>query len=421
MTTFADQISTPRSSKHRRAELTFQANASQGRHGWLRLTPAYSVRLVQDLLQDYDSTMNVVDPFSGTGTTALCAVAHGHRAVSFDINPFLVWFGNLKLRRFTSVELHEFRDAATHVMAHGLRADADYAPLPGISNIRRWWTASDLAFLRRVLMAIRRSSFDSAAVRDLLLVVFCRTMINLSNAAFNHQSMSFKNPSTAQADLFEDDHQERHRAQFQKDLGIILDGASRSPGSGEGRVVLMDARTATSAFADGADLLITSPPYPNRMSYIRELRPYMYWLGFLNHKRQAGELDWQAIGGTWGIATSRVASWKKAGDVFFPRYLVSILHQIANAGTSGNVLSCYVGKYFEDIWLHICAVMRVMRKGATLHYIVGNSKFYDVLVPTERVYEDMLLEAGAKTVQVKPIRKRNSKKELIEFDVVADL
>ncbi|WP_322490103.1 hypothetical protein [Chloroflexus sp.] len=40
-----------------------------------------------------------------------------------------------------------------------------------------------------------------------------------------------------------------------------------------------------------ASLVITSPPYPNRMSYIRELRPYMYWLGYLNNGRDAGELD----------------------------------------------------------------------------------------------------------------------------------
>ena len=80
-----------------------------------------------------------------------------------------------------------------------------------------------------------------------------------------------------------------------------------------------------------------------------------------------------------------------------------------------------MGKYFEDIWLHICAVMGSCARERHCNYIVGNSKFFDVLVPTERVYEDMLLKAGAKTVQVKPIRKRNSKKELLEFDVVAGL
>jgi len=46
------------------------------------------------------------------------------------------------------------------------------------------------------------------------------------------------------------------------------------------------------------DMVITSPPYPNRISYIRELRPYMYWLGFLTTGEQAGEMDWEAIGGT---------------------------------------------------------------------------------------------------------------------------
>ena len=174
------------------------------------------------------------------------------------------------------------------------------------------------------------------------------------------------------------------------------------------------------AFDDAADLLITSPPYPNRMSYIRELRPYMYWLGFLEDKRQAGELDWLAIGGTWGVATSRAASWKKADDVFFPDYFASMLRRIEDtAASSGRVLSRYVGKYFEDVWRHVRAAMRTMRRGAEMHYVVGNSKFYDVLVPTERIYGDMLLEAGARSVRIDALRKRNSKKELVEFDVVA--
>ena len=109
-------VSTPRK---RRSELTFKHNTSLGRHGWLRLTPAYSVRLVQQILDEHDSAKNVVDPFSGTGTTPLCAVERGHRAVSFDINPFLVWLGNLKLRRFTDSELTEFANTPPDPYSHG--------------------------------------------------------------------------------------------------------------------------------------------------------------------------------------------------------------------------------------------------------------------------------------------------------------
>jgi hypothetical protein len=146
----------------------------------------------------------------------------------------------------------------------------------------------------------------------------------------------------------------------------------------------------------------------------------MYWLGFLQDKRQAGELDWRAIGGTWGIATSRVASWEKADDTFFPAYVPTMLENIRAAdAASGDVLSRYVGKYFEDIWCHLQSALGIVSPGGALHYIVGNSKFYDVIVPTELIYRDMLLEAGVSKVEIVPLRKRNSKKELVEFDVLA--
>ena len=44
----------------------------------------------------------------------------------------------------------------------------------------------------------------------------------------------------------------------------------------------------------------------------------MYWLGFLAEPKEAGELDWQAIGGTWGVATSRLAKWSPSHDCLMP-------------------------------------------------------------------------------------------------------
>ena len=51
-----------------RADYTFKYNKKLGRHGWLRLTPAYSVKLVDELMQDCSSDSFILDPFSGTGT-----------------------------------------------------------------------------------------------------------------------------------------------------------------------------------------------------------------------------------------------------------------------------------------------------------------------------------------------------------------
>ena len=44
----------------RRAEYTFLDNLKRGRHRWLRLTPAYSARLVAERLQHYPSSTRVL-------------------------------------------------------------------------------------------------------------------------------------------------------------------------------------------------------------------------------------------------------------------------------------------------------------------------------------------------------------------------
>ena len=54
-----------------RADYTQKLNAESGRHGWPRLTPAYSLKIVDEILSSYDdgSRIRVLDPFCGTGTT----------------------------------------------------------------------------------------------------------------------------------------------------------------------------------------------------------------------------------------------------------------------------------------------------------------------------------------------------------------
>jgi hypothetical protein len=112
--------------------------------------------------------------------------------------------------------------------------------------------------------------------------------------------------------------------------------------------------------------------------------------------------------------------WQRSSDGFYPPYFQTILSKIRKADNkSGVLLSNYVAKYFEDMWCHLRDVARVMRMSGTVHYIIGNSRFYDTVVPVERLFADMLTEAGFRDARITRIRKRNSKKELYEFDVSA--
>ena len=54
-----------------------------------------------------------------------------------------------------------------------------------------------------------------------------------------------------------------------------------------------------------------------------------------------------------------------------------------------------------------------------MHYIIGNSSFYGTLVQSEQAYASIMRRHGFEGVGVRPIRKRNSKKDLVEFEVSA--
>lgn len=397
-----------------RADYTHKFNIKTGRHGWLRLTPAYSVKVVEEIVAQYGPSLSILDPFCGTGTTALSAVNHGHQAATTDINPFLIWLATAKTADYSPEVIAQANQAGKAALDLARREIVKPVAEPPIHKIERWWSEPARRFLCHLKAAIEDVAGQSGPVADLLNVAFCRTLIKISAAAFNHQSMSFKDEAQCLFDL-----DPEASAVFLEDLAFVLGGAKDNP-PGDASVLLGDARNLTNCLDGKFDVVVTSPPYANRMSYIRELRPYMYWLGYLENGRDAAELDWLAIGGTWGVATSRLTDWSSSGDYWIPQHLRAVLENIASSDNkNGELLSKYVAKYCEDMSAHFDSLRRVLNPGSRVHYIVGNSTFYGVLVSTEQVYASMLREYGFIDVDVRAIRKRNSKKELIEFDVSA--
>ena len=405
-----------RNSLTQRADYTQKHNAKTGRYGWLRLTPAYSLKIVNEILASYDdlANINVLDPFCGTGTTALCTAYHGQNAVTTDINPFLMWLSQTKTDLYSEQLIVDLRLQGIELSEAIRSGKVPKAPAPEIHKIERWWNPTSLKYLCSLKGAIDDRFTKGTKRHSLLLATFCRTLIDLSNAAFNHQSMSFK--TEAQAALHFDINL---NDVFLKNLNFILDGAEENP-LGAVKVIKSDARHLSRETIGEIDCVVTSPPYANRMSYIRELRPYMYWLGYLKNGRDAGEMDWEAIGGTWGIATSRLNDWSVPSESFKSKLLKMASKNIEiDENKNGRLLATYVLKYFDDMWLHFQSLTTVLSDGARIHYIVGNSTFYGVLVSVEQIYAEMLSELGFSEVECVPMRKRNSKKELIEFDVRA--
>lgn len=391
--------------------LTFKYNKSFGRHGWLRLTPAYSVKMVEHILKELDYIPTcVLEPFSGTGTTELVCANRGIPSFAYDINPFLVWLAKVKCSIYSPRIIKTFYKTAESIVqnVHTMPPSA----YPPIYNIERWWPAKQLNYLARIKTSIK--NVRNPQISDLLQIAFCRLVITLSNASFNHVSTSFAN---SKKDITE----------FSEDFGnnlflsfceMIVSTVKTQP-QVQPCIDKQSAMFIPQQIREKYDTIITSPPYPNRISYIRELRPYMYWLDYIHSSSDASDMDWETVGGTWGSATSKLNSWNRKTNLL-PNYLFDITDKIANSDNkSSKLMANYVLKYFDDMAQHVQSVYNTIMKGGTVHYIVGNSSFYNQTVPSDEIYKSILQKVGFREAKSVIVRKRNCNKALYEYWISA--
>lgn len=400
-----------------RSDYTFKYNKEQGRHGWLRLTPAYSIKLVKEILNldglfaEKNHQISILDPFCGTATTGIVAAEHGFNCSLYDINPFLVWFGTIKSSNFDTNVLNEMMK----ITIDGLKEvtlDKSDVWVPPMRNIERWWSSSTLLALGNLRSFLSETWGEPTmeGEQNLIWIAFARLVIDCSAADFNHISVSFKEETQDfGSDIFKNMFMER--------LRMIVDSAKNEL-TGHVRIYHNDSRYLE--VSETYDLVITSPPYPNRISYIRELRPYMYWLKFLSSGEEAGEIDWKAIGGTWGSATSKLHTWEQITPTL-PQRLLDVCNRIENADEkNGRTMALYAKKFFDDMYLHLSNLRNHLNDHASINYILGNSSFYGNYVETDLIIEEMLNGLDYRNIKSQIIRKRNSKSHLYEYNITAN-
>ena len=399
-----------------KTDYTFKYNAKRGRHGWLRLTPAYSIALVKEILQ-CDSLFsadnparNILDPFCGTATTGVVAAEYGMNCTLYDINPFLIWFCKIKSKNFKANVLDDItKKLRSDVMDLKLQESEFW--IPPMKNIERWWSKDTLLALStlRNYIITNWGKLNTTDDYNLLWVAFAKLCIETSAADFNHISVSFKEvPTTHEWAAI--------KSMFLSIFLTMIDSAKMDL---KGSVTILEGDARSLRYEGKFDTVITSPPYPNRISYIRELRPYMYWLGFLENGEEAGELDWKAIGGTWGSATSRLNGWVQT-NVCLPECLLKTCSAIKNSDEkNANTMAAYVLKFFDDMHAHFSSLSTHMMPNAEINYILGNSSFYGRFVDTDAIVKEMLSDLHFINVNSRIIRKRNSKSNLYEYLISA--
>lgn len=231
----------------------------------------------------------VLDPFGGSGTTALEAVRLGRRALSVDANPVGTLIGRVKtcnLDRTAVRELHAIRSALTTLLVDlpspKALCDKHRACIPEIPNIDKWFPVSSRGELAGIRDRIGTMSSEKA--RDVASLALSRIAL----------AVSFQDSETRYTSKPRDIPQGETVKRYLVALDTIVRNVIRTQAAlryGVSRFVTADTRAlAKHVCGPGTvDLIVTSPPYGNANDYHLYHRFRLLWLG--HDPRELGKIE----------------------------------------------------------------------------------------------------------------------------------
>ena len=123
----------------------------------------------------------VLDPFCGSGTTAIEAMLMGRNAVSVDISAFARLLIKVKTTKYSAQDFAFLENAVTELKNLAPVAVNESA-VPQIPNIQKWFCERSVLWLSNFKAAIDGICNANERIRDYLYVVLAAIIRKVSNA-----------------------------------------------------------------------------------------------------------------------------------------------------------------------------------------------------------------------------------------------
>lgn len=239
-----------------------------------KFPPQVPRRVIEELTEPGDL---VVDPFGGSGTTALEAVRLGRHALTIDANPVGVRLTRVKVGAVNERDVALLEELVESVR-RGLRDPCEHADdlcpvldvAPTIPNRSKWFAPESVHELSHLRVHV---GVLDGAVRDVAELALGQTAARVS-----FQESETRYVSRARA-LKRGEALER----FLAELARMIDTVPRRDGANDApfQAIEGDARDGRNwrTPAGSAALVVTSPPYPNAYDYHLYHRFRMLWTG----------------------------------------------------------------------------------------------------------------------------------------------
>lgn len=386
----------PTSSNQGTANIPFQR--------WFHFKEAFSPKFVADTLGSLPYKVDrCLDPFGGSGTTAVTCRMLGISSDVVEVNPFLADLIEAKL---TPVPAASFCASYDRLLSDLEIEPGDSLPIegmpptmtePGVKG--RYVFAADVyATIRAIVRASAALSPDEAR---LLRVLLGSVLVPNSNVTINGKGRRYRRgwetrPRSA-ADLI---------ASLDDAVDMAAADLTSYSGPLQGRHVVHrgDARSAL-ACVEHADVAIFSPPYPNSFDYTDVYNLELWMLGYLKSGPDNRMLRHRTL-------RSHVQmKWRETQRVAASKALEGTLDALRRARSDlwNPHIPEMIGFYFDDLTTIFTQLRRILAPGRHAVVAIGDSQYAGIHVDVASILVECVQPLGFRLTESGAIRSmRNS-------------
>lgn len=369
--------------------------------GWRRFKEAFAPELVRLAIEETGAVERVIDPFGGSGTTALAAQFLGVRPSMIEVNPFLADLIEAKIARY---DIDAVVRGFTHVveLAHGKNRDpaeflANAPPTfvePGVND--RYLFSQDVA-ARFFAYRAAIEAVEDAPTRRLLRVLLGATAVPASNALVSGKGRRYRRQwretpiqPGAVDEMFE-----------QGVLSALFDlRRFEARRCRDYEVFRGDAR-ARLAEIEPADMAIFSPPYPNSFDYTDVYNIELWMMGYLNGAAENRQLREATLRSHVQIKRDLSAAAPLPGSLL--ERTMAALAQV-QASLWNPDIAPMIAAYFDDIGAILTGLSARLRERGRVYMVVGDSRYAGIDVPVAAILAEQAPSHGFALVRAEPFR-----------------
>lgn len=439
-----------------RQSVSFQLSKKDQLHRWLKYKEGFSSDLVLNLLNDFEIPKNglVMDPFLGSGTTAMVCQMNGINSIGFDILPMSQIAIEAKKNVF-NYDLCELTKIKRELESMDCPLDYD--------NTFNYLSITDGAFpettAREIIFFTEwnlKSSYSKIA-KNLITLCILNSLETISYTAKDGQYLRWDYRSKKMREANEDRLNKGKRPivvrldkgdlpslkenlceEFEKVLNDIYYIQSHTENTGaevsyiEGSA-LFEMPKMPNDILDG---VITSPPYCNRYDYTRT---YALELNYLNLSKERIAQLRQTLLSCTVENKSKLAELEKfysmmgKNDFFVNTINVvnknnslneikkSLLERDKNGDINNNGVLRMVDGYFTELTFIYAELYRLCKKGAKVAFVNDNVRYGGEVIPVDFISTELAEQIGFKPLKIITLKqqKGNSSQQMKKFGKVA--